>query len=154
MNYDGLRADNLCQGGGARPCFAPIRTDPHFVPAGGNPSANYLNPGTFTVDASGGRTYTEVTWPYEGSDGRQADEFTIVCRVIGDTVSGHDTAKSSDVWDAVIIPAELAADGIARVGYMPERWVRLPPGKLITNCSEAENPAGAPIATAPTRQFA
>lgn len=150
LNYDGLTANGLCQNGGARPCFAPIRTEPAFVPEGENQTKNYMNPGEFTVNAEGEREYASVSWPYEAGAGRPGDELKIVCRVEGPKVQGADPAIASTVWAAVAIPAEISASGEDEVGYTPERWLRLPPNFIIDACSEAENPANAPLALTPT----
>lgn len=139
LNYDGLRRDGSCQGGGARPCFGPLRTTPHYA-TGSDPTSNWRNPGTF--DAAG--HYVSVSWPFEG------DQLEIVCRVIGDDVSGFDTSIHSNIWDAVVVPPDRSRSGVAEVDYEPERWMRLPHGILLDTCSDAENPAHAPIAHTPT----
>lgn len=147
LDYDGLTGDGLpgigtCLGGGARPCFAPVRTEPKL----GTPESTWLNAGTF--DSAG--NYTNVAWPYEAGPGRSADILSIACRVSGQEVYGQDSSVRSSVWDAVIVPGEHDRHGITEVGYVPERWVVLASGIAIRNCTQAENPAHAPLVTTPT----
>jgi hypothetical protein len=151
LNYDGLTADGLCLFGGARPCFAPIRTEPRFMPEGQNPTGNYMNPGEFTLDAEGSRQYISISWPYEAGEGKPADELAVLCRVEGPEVHGVDASIGSTVWDAVRIPSDISVSGNDEVGYAPERWLRLPPNFIIDACSQAANPAGSPLALTPTR---
>ena len=150
LNYDGLRSDGLCQGGGTRPCFAPIRKTAHFSATDEDPTKEYLNPGTFMPAGNPAAKYVAVSWPYEAGEGKSADQLTIVCRVIGDDVYGFDNAVHSTIWDVVVVPAEHSRYGIATAGYVPERWTQLPHGLLLGACSTAENPSGAMEAHSPT----
>ena len=150
LNYDGLRSDGLCQGGGKRPCFAPIRKTPHFSAANEDPTKEYLNPGTFIAAGNPAAKYVAVSWPYEAGEGKSADQLTTVCRVIGDDVYGFDNAVHSTIWDVVVVPAEHSRYGVTTAGYVPERWMQLPHGLILGDCSTAVNPIGAVEVHSPT----
>jgi len=147
LNYDGLRSDSLCQFGGERPCFAPVRTSPHFLKSNEDAAAHMLNPGKFNAAGQ----YTSVSWPYEASVNKPADVLRIVCRVEGDEVYGYEVERASTVWDAVVVPSEISKSGQDEVGYVPERWMQLAAGLMIDECSTEENPANAPLAQLATK---
>ena len=157
LNFDGLTADNKCFGGGERPCFGILRTEPRLMPEGEYYMNNARNPGTYNDNNGNGEfdegdRYTAVTWPYEASPEEPGDKLEVVCRVSGDEIRGAaDPSIRSDVWDAVVVPANLSLSGEREVRYTPERWVDLPAGFIIEVCTRENNPAGAAVVTAPTQ---
>jgi len=149
-NYDGLTTINpddagTCLDGRPRPCVTPMRRSPHFLKPGEQLLDTILNAGE---DLGNGQY--KIAWPHEGSAGNPGDTLTVVCRVLGDEVYGMDRSKSSNVWNAVFVAAAVSRTGRNEIGYAPERWMVMPAGLTISECTPNENPANAPIAQTPT----
>lgn len=140
LDYSALPA---CIGGAEHPCVGLLRPTPAFQRTADNILNKLVYMERFKADAP--------FWPQEAMTGRAADEFTVVCRVQDQTDPTIPKSNVSEVWDAVIIPPSRSQTGRQEVGYINERWVKLPVHEYfaVGSCSPADNPAGAELVTTP-----
>ncbi len=61
LSFSKLTTNNKCLGGGDRPCFEPLRTEPKLSNDPNDPTKNYVNKGP--IDKYG--RLTAVDWPLE-----------------------------------------------------------------------------------------